>query len=210
MSADENFLARWSRRKRGVVAPGRDHPAPKMTEDRAPSTIAGASDPAQDTGPLVDLASLPPIESLAAGSDIRAFLAPGVPVDLARAALRRAWSADPAVRDFIGLSENSWDFSAPRGVPGFGTVTKEEAQRLMARLAGEPIAAEVGRPAPEPLSDGLAAALDGAKEEPEAIIDNVAVQAHAGKNYIAPQHEFGTTECRPLLQRRRHGSALPE
>ena len=55
-------------------------------------------------------AILPPIGSIGAASDIRPFLAPGVPVDLTRAALRRAWSTDPAIRDFIGLSENSWDF----------------------------------------------------------------------------------------------------
>jgi hypothetical protein len=41
------------------------------------------------------------------------------PADLTRATLRRAWSADPAMRGFIGLSENSWDFNATDGVPGF-------------------------------------------------------------------------------------------
>jgi 6-methylsalicylate decarboxylase len=46
-------------------------------------------------------------------STIRAFLRPGVPAELARAALRRAWVADPAIRDFIGLAESSRDFNAP-------------------------------------------------------------------------------------------------
>ena len=50
-------------------------------------------------------------ESIVAESDVRAFLAPGVPPELTRAALRRTWSADPKIRDFIGLSENSWDFN---------------------------------------------------------------------------------------------------
>jgi hypothetical protein len=53
-----------------------------------------------------------PIASIGAASDSRPFLASGVPEDLTRAAFRRAWSADPAIRDFIGLSENSWDFNA--------------------------------------------------------------------------------------------------
>jgi hypothetical protein len=27
---------------------------------------------------------------------------------------------DPAIQNYVGLSENSWDFNAPGGVPGFG------------------------------------------------------------------------------------------
>ena len=74
---------------------------------------------------LLDLASLPPIESIGGGSDIRPFLAAGVPADLTRAALRRAWSTDPAIRDFVGLSENSWDFNEPDGVPVVGLLTRD-------------------------------------------------------------------------------------
>ncbi len=58
-------------------------------------------------------ATLPPIESIGAGSDISAFLAPGVSEELKLAALRRAWSVDPTTHDFIGLSENSRDMSPP-------------------------------------------------------------------------------------------------
>ena len=64
--------------------------------------------PAQgENGLAFDPASLPTIESIGAESNIRAFLEAGVPGDLARAALRRVWSLDPAIRDFVGLSENS-------------------------------------------------------------------------------------------------------
>jgi hypothetical protein len=89
------------------------------------------------TQSVFDAPSLPPIESIDAGSDIRPFLAPGVPADLTRAALRRAWSADPAIRDFIGLSENSWDFNGPDGVPGFGSPTTDGPGRLLARKMEE-------------------------------------------------------------------------
>src|SRR5215469_10000005 len=95
-------------------------------------SIAKPRQPPPTESPF-DAANLPPIESIGAASDIRPFLAPGVPADLTRAALRRAWSTDPAIRDFIGLSENSWDFNAPDGVPGFGSLTP---QRL-ARMTGE-------------------------------------------------------------------------
>ena len=85
------------------------------------------------TKSLLNAANLPPIESIGAGTDIRPFLAPGVPADLTRAALRRAWLTDPAIHDFIGLSENSWDFNAQDGVPGFGSPTHQ----LSARMTGE-------------------------------------------------------------------------
>lgn len=80
-----------------------------------------------------DTASLPPIPTISAGSDIRSFLSAGVPADLKRAALRRAWSVDATIRDFIGLSENSWDFNAG-GVLGFGSLTAEDSRRLLARV----------------------------------------------------------------------------
>ena len=204
MSADESFLARWSRRKRGAATAGRDRPTAERTEDRTPCATPEAGNSAREPGKLVDLASLPPLESIDAGSDIRAFLAPGVPADLARAALRRAWSADPAIHDFIGLSENSWDFTAPGGVPGFGSVTGEEVRRLLRQVLGEPNAAE----AFERLSDDRI--TDGAKEEPELGDNHAAAEPRTDANYLAPQHEFGTHEFRRRLQRRRHGGALPE
>jgi hypothetical protein len=76
-------------------------------------TTAARAQPAADTAAEADQAfktALPPIESIGAESDIRCFLAPGVPVELTRAALRRAWVVDPRIRDFVGLSENSSDF----------------------------------------------------------------------------------------------------
>ena len=53
----------------------------------------------------------------AAPSDIRAYLAPGVPAELTRAALRRAWLADPTIR---GAAIVSTGFSTRTGV-GAGT-----------------------------------------------------------------------------------------
>jgi hypothetical protein len=71
--------------------------------------------------------TLPPIATIDAGSDIRAFLAAGVPAGLTRAALRRAWSADPAIRDYVGLSENSSDLSALNVGSGFDGASAEIA-----------------------------------------------------------------------------------
>jgi Protein of unknown function (DUF3306) len=115
--SDEEFLARWSRRKREAKVAA-DAPAPAQTaETPNPASPVTAEDPANAE---VDLSSLPPIDSITAATDVTAFLRQGIPRDLSRAALRRAWAADPAIRDFVGLAENAWDFNDPHAMPGFG------------------------------------------------------------------------------------------
>lgn len=139
MSDQESFLTRWSRLKREADDRGPE-PGPAASPDRqaAETSEPAPRDPVaaapQPEAPAVDLAALPPIDSITALTDIRAFLAPGVPAQLARAALRRAWSADPAIRDFVGLAENAWDFTAPDGVPGFGPL---EPSGLVQRAIAE-------------------------------------------------------------------------
>ncbi len=112
--SDEEFLARWSRRKREAKVAA-DAPAPAQTaETPNPASPVTAEDPANAE---VDLSSLPPIDSITAATDVTAFLRQGIPQDLSRAALRRAWAADPAIRDFVGLAENAWDFNDPHAMP---------------------------------------------------------------------------------------------
>ena len=85
-----------------------------------------------------DLANLPSIDSITATTDVRPFLAPGVPLQLVRAALRRAWVMDPRIRDFRGLQENNWDFNDPRGIPGFGPLESSwKVEIVAARVFGE-------------------------------------------------------------------------
>src|SRR5262249_20388429 len=85
----------------------------------------------------------PRTKLIAAETDIRAFLAPGVPAELTRAALRRAWAADPKIRDFIGLSENSWDFNAPGAMTGFGSLEMtDELRQQIARMVGRSLGSE--------------------------------------------------------------------
>ena len=134
--SDEEFLARWSRLKRETRA-GNDALQPDEPT-QAPSPIP-PSDTVEDPGtPEVDLSSLPPIDSIDAGTDITAFLRKGIPQELSRAALRRAWTADPAIRDFIGLAENAWDFNDPNAMPGFGPLDCSEAELrgLVDRIVG--------------------------------------------------------------------------
>ena len=41
---------------------------------------------------------------------------------------RDLWT-DPQIKNFIGLSENAYDFTDPSGVPGFGPVISTDAMR---------------------------------------------------------------------------------
>jgi hypothetical protein len=41
---------------------------------------------------------------------------------------RFLWT-DPAIKDFVGMSENGWDFSKPDGVPGFGPLPPSGGER---------------------------------------------------------------------------------
>jgi hypothetical protein len=147
MTERDNFLTRWSRRK--LEAPDADASvAPERTDD--PAAAARAETPAQneehktappnDTAPTpeFDIAKLPSLDSITEATDVRAFLTPGVPPELTRAALRRAWAADPAIRNFVGLQENDWDFTAPNGPMGFGELPPgTDLKKLLARVFGE-------------------------------------------------------------------------
>src|SRR5260370_7016162 len=141
------FLARWSRR-RGEAAGARAEAVTEQPGARAAAASEKSELPSATPMPGSQpepAAELPPIDSIDRGTDIRAFLQQGVPQELARAALRRAWSSDPAIRGFIGLSENAWDFTAPEGVPGFGPFAPDAARQLVAQVLGDtnPVSGEV-------------------------------------------------------------------
>jgi Protein of unknown function (DUF3306) len=89
MVDDEGFLRRWSRLKRSDV----EEPVGKPEGDEPP--VAEPFDPA----------TLPPVATLTADSDYTAFLAKGVPEELRRLALRKAWASDPKIAAFRGFAE---------------------------------------------------------------------------------------------------------
>jgi len=200
----ENFLQRWSRRKRMAEPHARDEG--DQTESTNAETEPPADALAQDKPdlPAFDPATLPPIESITATTDIRAFLAPGVPEELTRAALRRMWVADPAIRDFIGLAENQWDFTKPDSVPGFGTLElTPELRRMLARLlGGSPRASQV-----DPPMDADNALLESEQVNPTVCQnDNCNTQNDGNTEQTESQESVAAI---PLLHRK-HGGALPK
>ena len=177
MSGDNTFLARWSRRKRAAATDARERPKPENASGGAASRASAAALSPGEAKPLFDPASLPPIELIVAGSDISAFLAAGVPADLTRAALRRVWSSDPMIRNFVGLSENSWDFNAPGAMPGFGPIGKDEVARLVTRLLGGPDATAVAAHPPTTPSRPDKAKTPASESQPAGEIQAIARSA---------------------------------
>jgi hypothetical protein len=147
--SSEGFLSRWSRLKRAGGKEARDTP-PVPPASAAPPAVAApiaapaaspvgaAAPPDAEPEPEIDLASLPPIESLTAGTDVTAFLRKGVPMALRNAALRRAWSVDPTIRDFIGPADYAWDWNVPGGAPGYVAeiASGPDAEALADRILG--------------------------------------------------------------------------
>jgi hypothetical protein len=157
---------------------------------------------------------LPSVESITAETDIRAFLAPGVPVELVRAALRRGWAADPAIRDHIGLSENSWDFNAPGAMPGFGPLEmtddlRQAVERILGSAAERPEAVQgpqsVEAAPQQAANDAITRDVPQKTEESRKFDE---IRQHSAKN-VAAQTISEKREQIQLIGRKRHGRALP-
>jgi hypothetical protein len=238
MTEPDDFLKRWSRRKRAAaVAPALpDTPALERQRDGETddSRAADAGIAGTKAEPVFDVSKLPSLDSIGPATDMRIFLQPGVPAALSRAALRRAWSSDPGIRDFIGLSENSWDFTAPNSMMGFGPIEPADAQRMFAELlksfeSGNPAEAasvELPTETTEVVSASEPAAADstalvGASDAdaaadvhpaPDGETDNAGLlQSNNSAGISAALHkkEAGE-ELRPVSPRRAHGGALPD
>jgi hypothetical protein len=225
MSEPENILARWSRLKQKAKAErAKAEPVAQAVPDHAEATppspvdeTANASAERDPATSVFDPASLPPIESITATSDIRAFLQSGVPTELTRAALRRVWSADPAIRDFIGIAENQWDFNDPASIHGFGPIESsvDDLRKLVSQATGEisdAVASLDGPPQPE----GTVALRAPTVSEPVQVsgipdvIGDGGAAAEQSASDAATQQSGRPEERQVTGNRRGHGSALPQ
>jgi hypothetical protein len=234
VSEPEDFLSRWSRRKfetertgeKPNETPREKQPSSPVATDPAP---AGTDPPrtgaVEEPEPEFDVSTLPPIESIGIGTDIRSFLQKGVPLELTRAALRRAWVADPAIRDFIEVAENQWDFATGSDIPGFGALQPtDDVRRLVSevfqRTAEVPpvVAEQAGKVSPQVAQDQSDLPPEipepGRELDPMArpeitavVISESTVQRK--EEIVAAQQEPKKSESRsPSI--RGHGGALPQ
>jgi hypothetical protein len=217
MSDQENFLSRWSRRKLDPA----DKQAPEKSPPAADVPPIESTPPAPKAkAPEFDVSTLPSLDSIDAKSDIRAFLQAGVPSALRHAALRRAWSADPAIRDYIGPNENFWEGAGPDGVPGFGELGPEvDIKKLVAEVFGG------AEQKPRGATEMVSPTEQSTRADVSGSAAPAASEAAQGKSLAS-----ATQDTDPLLQRdediashhddpqqeasasrpRRHGGAMPQ
>jgi hypothetical protein len=205
--SEDKFLARWARRKREAKA-NATVPNAATHDD-----LQSAPSPAfKDDEVEFDLSSLPSIEEISSATDITAFLRKGIPAELTRAALRRAWSTDPTIHDFVGLAENAWDFNDPTAMPGFGPLdySEEKLAELADRIIGGLRKAAEALPETSSIE-----AADSSRESTQ--LETLSVEAVA-EGSPAPQLAAVRPPTEPMvseltksepLRRRTHGGALP-
>ena len=222
MSQSDDFLSRWSRRKQQAA---KEAASLKDKAEKADKAVASASESAApeapDTEPPFDLSKLPSLDSIGPDSDVSLFMQPGVPASLSRAALRRAWSADPAIRDFIGLAENSWDFTKPDSITGFGPLLPtDDVKKLLANIIRDRETAHeqtsgTALQQPDTEARDEAAASQGAEIDQDSVaVDNSdqtqsEIALRCTKNNPASQQGMTAHETPNAAPKRRHGGALP-
>lgn len=214
---DESFLARWSRRKRSGE--------PDADAKLDVQAKAGDAKPEAATEPAFDIAKLPRIEDLTPASDFAQFLQKGVPDDLKRLALRRAWSLDPAIRDFVEVAENQYDWNVVGGVPGFGDLDAgTDLKALLLQATGQlPEAREAVAEAPAdrgpadrsvavvaPEQHGVAGSGPAGFDGPATTEDDARATAPLAQPAPArPQNNNPDLNQASIARRRaRHGGAL--
>jgi Protein of unknown function (DUF3306) len=224
--SEEEFLSRWSRRKREAgreLWTAKEIAAPVEPSDARQTGPPQASS-ARPGEPEFDLSSLPPIDSITAATDLTAFLRQGVPQELRRAALRRAWMSDPAIRDFVGLAENAWDFNDPNAMPGFGPLDAlaEHVQEFAAQLVGGGARRADSRANPSPAEKIPSAQSESRLAGESGELGALAVDRDTSREH-APTDEppaapaaaqlkiaQSSIDLEPHIRRRRHGGALPQ
>ena len=189
MSMSKGFMARWSSLK-------------------TQSSGATARDGMAGTAPLHRQENAEGSPNL--GGDVRPLQTRTVSADLARAALRAAWVADPAIRDHIGIADNQWDFNDPHGMPGFGPLETGDAhQGLVVRVLaglGHVSVSDTDRPA---LTTLPMAEEPGLRYDPS--VDDVWLSPI---KRTRPEPDIITSSAsfdgaRPKAKRRARGGALP-
>ncbi len=200
---DEAFLSRWSRQKRAQ---------PQAVDSDAAVTAKE---------PPFDATTLPNIDDLTAESDIAAFMQKGVPEALQRLALRRMWSLEPRIRDFVEVAENQWDFNAPGGVYGLFQEL-EPGTDLSVWLAQATTSILPPETATEPASENgkteISKTTVSASQQRISATETIAKPTGANVKSDASEYsEPNLVEPEVLAQsddsdrkkRRRHGGALP-
>lgn len=238
MSDDDSeagFLGRWAKRKAQVRAQENAEPAESVVPQGELPSKQTAPKTAEEEAEPFDLASLPSLDDITASTDVTAFLRREVPEFLRNAALKRAWAADPGIRDYVNPAmEYAYDWNVIGGVPGSGELeagydaasqvaqmfstrvkvkdekTDEESYTLVAGVSADSLPEADERPATDPA--------------PSAEFAAVAIRLSTDVELVKPEQKQIIVACEPgspgraaadfpslsAGARRRHGGAVPD
>jgi hypothetical protein len=211
---DEGFLGRWSRLKRQAEPPDPEAGKPPRSDEPMPEANAEPGLPAPGLPDLdLELPELPSLESITATTDMTVFMHPAVPEHVRGAALRRLWSVDPAIRDFVSPAlDYAYDWNTPGGAPGYGPLGKgDDVLRMLGEIVdgyARAIVPEDGEPKPAP--DVPAIVSEAAAEPPpgtetvSAVEEEPPVPETTTSAVLRAEAPEDTAPAR-----RRHGGALP-
>jgi hypothetical protein len=214
VSEPDGFLTRWSRRKQEA----------RHEELSVPEEALAPADPqdAVEAEPETPQPELPPVESITAETDISVFLAKGVADSIRNAALRRMWSLDPAIRDFVGDARDyAYDWNTPGGVPGFGPIEASyDVEGTIARMfgrgaeelgmEGEPKADEPEQKPIETAASETGAADIAARTDPEPATLSQTVADAGPMSTSAAEPSTILAKSEPArVNTPRHGRATP-
>lgn len=210
----DGFLSRWSRLKRDEArrpaAPAEELPSDAQPADALPTRAEAPGQP--DPGPMPELPSL---DEITAQTDMSVFRHPAVPDSLRQAALRKLWSADPAIRDFISPAvDYAWDWNTPGGVPGNGVLGRvDDVTRMLAQVMDGFDRPEVPPEEAPPVEEVPAQAPQPdmtAQEGNEKPSEDPAALPAASAEPVRPVLVAGPMPAEPAEpRRRRHGGAVP-
>ncbi len=185
MADEQDFIRRWSRRKRaarhdtpaGDRQPDEEPPVEtEEAEDTESDETASSDSPATgDSAKTAETAiDLPDIDTLSADSDFTPFMKAGVPKEIRNRALRKLWRVNPAFGHLDGLNDYDGDFTdAATVVKGLKTLYKV-GRGFIREPTGEP----EEEPLPDMADDGPVAeeatdvATDRPPEDPEPAADS--------------------------------------
>ncbi len=149
----DDFLSRWSRRKRDPDA-GRDEAAPSDPTPPALEALEGTD------AEILEQLGLKHPEEMGAGDDFAAFLRSAVPQHLKTMALRRLWRSNPTLACLDGLNDYDTDYTGAGVAPGTLKTSYEVGRGILKRIA------EVAEPVPEETAEALSAPV---KAPPEIV-----------------------------------------
>lgn len=211
------FLTGWSRRKREAKRQEALDREPEVEERML--TAEAAEDLAYNDSVDADyIAALPSLDEITAGSDIKPFLAKGVPASLKNAAMRKLWSSSPLVRDYVDPAvDYAWDWNAPGGVPGGGGVlSPASVLEMMNGLVGkgikaaDEILAEIAEPSDAHTVTENDSPVAAETVQPVAVRrTDAAERPTTAKPDTSVAKDPDKAAVTPVLPRR-HGGAVPE